>query len=383
MKRGETRVLITGANGFIGKNLIVRLKELEKVKVEVFVRGDDPAKLRDLVSCVDTIIHLAGENRPISDVEFAKVNTELTFTLCDAIRQEFVAKRRRVPLLFASSIQAELDNPYGRSKLAAEKALEELANTTNNPCLVYRLPGVFGKWCKPRYNSVVATFCYNVSRGLPLEISDPSYLLRLVYIDDVVSTLIQKALNVIDDKFLSFSMESVLPEYNISLGDLAEQIKKFELCRTSSLQTERVGTGLIRALYSTYVSYLPTERFQYDLVKHEDKRGVFVEMLKTPDCGQFSYFSAYPGVTRGGHYHHSKTEKFLVLRGKALFRFRHLLSNELVELYTSGDEPTVVDTIPGWSHDITNVGDEEMVVMLWANENFDRNLPDTIAKEIL
>lgn len=382
MKREEIRVLITGANGFIGKNLTVRLKELEKVKVEAFVRGDDPAKLIDLVSRADTIIHLAGENRPIAELEFTKVNTELTLTLCDAIRQELVDKRRRVPLLFASSIQAELDNPYGRSKLAAEKALKELANTTSNPCLVFRLPGVFGKWCKPKYNSVVATFCYNVSRGIPLQISDPSHLLRLVYIDDVVNTLIQKALNAIKDEFRTFSMESVLPQYDISLGELAEQIKKFELCSTSSLQIERVGTGLIRALYSTYVSYLPTERFQYELVKHEDLRGVFVEMLKTPDCGQFSYFSAHPGVTRGGHYHHSKTEKFLVLKGKALFRFRHLLSNELVELHASGDKPTIVDTIPGWSHDITNVGDEEMLVMLWANENFDRNLPDTIAKEI-
>lgn len=371
------RVLVTGANGFIGRNLAVRIGELSGYSLSTFVRGDDAAQLSSLVAQADAVIHLAGENRPADESAFAAVNTGLTVALCDAIRDEVAKTGRKVPLVLASSTQAERDNPYGRSKLAAEQAARELATTTCNPVVMFRLPGVFGKWCKPNYNSVVATFCHNIARGLPIQVNDPSVSLRLAYVDDVVSALIA----AIDEPVDGWSWGSIEPEYDVTLGDLAAQIEAFNDCRTS-LMTERVGTGFVRALYATYVSYLPNDRFAYEVAQYSDPRGVFVEMLKTADSGQFSYFTAHPGVTRGGHYHHTKTEKFLVIKGEAIFRFRHLLTNETVELRTSGEKPQVVDTIPGWTHDITNVGTDEMVVMLWANENFDRQRPDTVTCKV-
>lgn len=377
MSQPDRNVLVTGANGFIGKNLRVRLGELPGFQVLVFVRGDDVGQLPGLLAQADAVIHLAGENRPQDESAFALVNTGLTVALCDAIAAQVSKHGRTVPLLLASSTQAERDNPYGRSKLAAEQAVQALAQATGNPVTVFRLPGVFGKWCKPSYNSVVATFCHNLARGLPIQINDPSASLKLVYVDDVVSALVA----ALESPTMGWSRAVVQPEYAVSLGELAAQIRAFDNCRTT-LQTDRVGTGLVRALYATYVSYLPIERFAYEVPQYADPRGVFVEMLKTPDCGQFSYFTAHPGVTRGGHYHHTKTEKFLVIKGEALFRFRHLLSHELVELRTSGTKPQVVDTIPGWAHDITNVGTDEMVVMLWANENFDRQRPDTVPSKV-
>ncbi|MDR2220644.1 MAG: NAD-dependent epimerase/dehydratase family protein [Methylobacillus sp.] len=376
MAKTTCRVLVTGANGFVGKNLLLRLSEFPDFSVIAFVRGDDVATLPKLVADADAVIHLAGENRPKEESAFAEVNAGLTLALCDAVRLEIEKTGRKIPLLLTSSTQAERDNPYGRSKLAAEQAAQALAEATHNPVVIFRLPGVFGKWCKPNYNSVVATFCHNIARGLPIQVNDPSAILRLVYIDDVISTLIE-ALSA----SAGLSNGVVAPEYSITLGELARQIEAFRNCRTSLL-SERVGTGLTRALYTTYVSYLTVEQFSYEVPQHADLRGVFVEMLKTPDSGQFSYFTAHPGVTRGEHYHHTKTEKFLVIKGQALFRFRHMLTNELVELRASGDKPQIVDTIPGWTHDITNVGDDEMIVMLWANENFDRQKPDTIASKV-
>ena len=378
MRQIVTRVLITGANGFIGKNLLVRLSELPGMAVGTFVRSDDAAKLPALVAQADAVVHLAGENRPADEAAFAQVNGGLTQELCDALRTELAETGRKLPLLLASSTQAERDNPYGRSKLAAEQAVQALAQEVGNPVAVFRLAGVFGKWCKPNYNSVVATFCHNLARGLPIQINDPAANVQLLYVDDVVSAFI----NALQAPQSGFGFAQVQPQYVISLGELAEQIKAFDACRGAGLHTERVGTGFVRALYATYMSYLPNERFSYEVPQYGDARGVFVEMLKTPDCGQFSYFTAHPGITRGGHYHHTKTEKFLVMKGQALFRFRHLLTNELVELRTSGEKPQVVDTIPGWTHDITNVGEDEMVVMLWANENFDRQKPDTVTSKV-
>lgn len=371
------RVLVSGAQGFIGKNLLVRLRELPGFVVTTFVRGDGVATLPALLAEADAVVHLAGESRPQDESAFAEVNTGLTVALCDAMRNDLATTGRKVPLVLASSKQAERDNAYGRSKLAAEQAVQALAGDTGNPAVVFRLPGVFGKWCKPNYNSVVATFCHNIARGLPIQINDPAASLRLVFVDDVVTALIA----ALDSTAPGMTRGTVAPEYSTTLGELATQIEAFGACRTT-LQTERVGTGLVRALYATYVSYLPNQRFTYEVPHYADPRGVFVEMLKTPDCGQFSYFTAHPGIVRGGHYHHTKTEKFLVVKGQALFRFRHVLTNELVELRTSGNNPQVVDTIPGWSHDITNVGTEEMVVMLWANENFDRERPDTIVSKV-
>ncbi len=377
MTLSNRRILVTGAHGFVGRNLIVRLNELSSITISTFVRGDDVSRLPQLVAQADAVVHLAGENRPADEAAFSQVNVGLTSAICDVIRRECAVTRRHVPLVLASSTQAERDNAYGRSKLQAELLVHELARATGNPCVVFRLPGVFGKWCRPNYNSVVATFCHALARDLPVQINDPATPLRLVYVDDVVAAL----LAALEAPVAGCVHATVGPEYTITVGELAAQIRAFAECRTS-LMSERVGVGLVRALYATYVSNLPGEKFAYAVPQHADSRGVFVEILKTPDCGQFSYFTAHPGITRGGHYHHTKTEKFLVIKGEALFRFRHLLTDELVELRSSGTTPTVVDTIPGWTHDITNVGDDEMLVMLWANENFDRQKPDTVASKV-
>ncbi|GFE82028.1 UDP-2-acetamido-2,6-dideoxy-beta-L-talose 4-dehydrogenase [Steroidobacter agaridevorans] len=367
-------VLVTGANGFIGRNLAVRLGELPGVEVLRCTRQSSAEELTALVARADFIFHLAGVNRPRDPAEFTSGNVDLTTRLCDAVK----SCGRRVPIVYASSIQAELDNPYGRSKLQAERELRGLHAETGCPVHLLRLPGVFGKWCRPDYNSVVATFCHNIARELPIQIADPGVVLRLVYIDDVVAAM----LGLMQKPDASPDLFAPAPApYSITLGDLAAQIRAFRNCRTT-LIGERVGTGLTRALYATYVSYLPPQDFVYSLPQYGDTRGVFVEMLKTVDSGQFSYFTAHAGVTRGGHYHHTKTEKFLVVRGTALFRFRQLVTGEYHEVRTSGAQPQVVETIPGWTHDITNVGDEEMVVMLWANEIFDRQRPDTIAKPL-
>lgn len=325
------------------------------------------------LALADAVIHLAGENRPESADAFDQVNARLTRKICDGLR----TLGKSIPLLLASSAQAELDNPYGRSKLAAEQAVEQLANDNGNPVASYRLPGVFGKWCKPNYNSVVATFCHNEAHDLPVQINDANARIRLVYVDDVLNAF----LSLLASPWTGMIRPVVQPEYSITLGELSAQIDAFKNCR-STLLSERVGTGLTRALYATYVSYLPKDKFAYEVPAYGDARGVFVEMLKTPDTGQFSFFTAHPGITRGGHYHHTKTEKFLVIKGKARFGFRHMLTNEVYHLDTEGSKPQVVETVPGWTHDITNVGDEEMVVMLWANEIFDRANPDTITSKV-
>ena len=367
------KVLVTGANGFIGKNLILRLCEQADIEVLTYVRGQDAATLIDLLARVDVVVHLAGENRPEAVQAFADVNIGLT----DMISQSLCAIGRTIPFILASSTQAELDNPYGRSKLAAEQAVAALSANQGNPVAIYRLPGVFGKWCKPNYNSVVATFCHYKARDLPVQINDANVRLRLVYVDDVVNSILDRLTNV----WAGVQRPMVAPEYSVTLGELSEQIDAFKNCRTS-LVSERVGKGFVRALYATYVSYLPVTKFAYDVQVHGDARGVFVEMLKTPDAGQFSFFTAHPGITRGGHYHHTKTEKFLVIKGYARFGFRHMITNEVLHLETRGERPQIVETVPGWTHDITNIGNDEMVVMLWANEIFDRANPDTIASKV-
>lgn len=364
------KVLITGANGFVGKNLIVHLRERADVEVLTFGRSDDLEALAARVAQADFIFHLAGVNRPQDPAEFGQGNTELTIELCKAI----VASGRQIPVVYTSSSQAALDNPYGASKRGAEEALQALSREHGNPVHVLRLPNVFGKWAKPNYNSAVATFCHNIARDLPIQINDPAAIVTLVYIDDVIAHFL--ALLAGDEAGVE-----VQPQYRVSVGEIAERLQGFKESR-STLITDRVGEGFVRALYSTYLSYLPPERFTYEVSKYGDPRGVFVEMLKTPDCGQFSFFTAHPGITRGGHYHHTKTEKFLVIKGRARFGFRHMTSGEVYEVVTEGDKPQIVETVPGWTHDITNIGDEEMIVMLWANEIFDRAHPDTYACQV-
>ena len=365
------RVLVTGANGFIGKNLMLHFQERGGIDVVPFTREHEVDDLPALLNGVDWVFHLAGINRPQNPEEFVTGNTSLTEKLCAAIK----AKGRQVPVVFTSSIQAERDNDYGSSKRAAEDALLALQQETGNPVLIYRLPNVFGKWALPNYNSAVATFCHNVARDLPIQINDPSAIIRLVYVDDVVDSFMALLTGV---DLTSPRYVEVRPEYRISVGELADQLNRFKATR-DNLVTEPVGIGLVRALYSTYVSYLPPERFTYKVQQHGDARGVFVEMLKTPDAGQFSFFTVHPGITRGGHYHHSKTEKFLVITGNACFRFRHMLTSEYYELHTSGEQSEIVETVPGWTHDVTNVGDDVLICMLWANEIFDRDKPDTVA----
>jgi UDP-2-acetamido-2,6-beta-L-arabino-hexul-4-ose reductase len=367
------RILVTGSRGFIGKNLAFRLAEIPGFELSRFERGDSLESLFELVGETDAVIHLAGENRPKDASAFARVNAELTKTLCSVVR----ASGRNIPFVLASSMRAGDTSPYGTSKHEAEQAVEGLASDGGNPCIIYRLPNVFGKWCKPNYNSVVATFCHNIARDMPIHVESAATRLRLVYVDDVVSEFI-RALHA---KAAGARRAEIAPEYSITLGELAAQIEAFKNCR-STLLSERVGCGLVRALYATYVSYLPPDKFSYGLRPHSDQRGAFVEMLKTPDCGQFSFFTARPGVTRGGHYHHSKSEKFLVTKGVARFGFRNVLTNETHEIITSGDAPAVVETVPGWTHDITNIGDGDMIVMLWANEIYDPTQPDTIACKV-
>ena len=369
------KVLITGAGGFVGKNLQLHLAERKDVEVVCFTREHSVAQLLGLLQGVDFVFHLAGVNRPQDPQEFVTGNVDLTQVLCKAVGALAVASGKKVPVVYTSSTQADRDNPYGLSKRGAESALFELRSEHGVPVHVFRLPNVFGKWCKPNYNSAVATFCHNVTRGLPIQVNDPATPVTLVYVDDVIERFMQ-LMDGADDCRVAAGFDAVTPQYRTTVGDLARLIQSFKDSR-QTLMTERVGTGLVRALYATYVSYLPSERFAYTVPQYGDPRGVFAEMLKTPDCGQFSYFTAQPGVTRGGHYHHSKTEKFLVIRGQARFKFRHMQTGETHELLTNGDKAEVVETAPGWTHDITNIGSDEMIVMLWANEVFNRFNTDT------
>jgi UDP-2-acetamido-2,6-beta-L-arabino-hexul-4-ose reductase len=374
------RVLVTGADGFVGKNLRLHLAERKDVEVVCFTRRNEIAELHAAMHAVDFVFHLAGVNRPQDPREFAEGNTDLTRGVADAVASIAQRSGKKIPVVYASSTQAVKDNAYGQSKLRAEEALRGALGVQGVPCHIFRLPNVFGKWARPNYNSAVATFCHNIARGLPIQINDPAAPVNLVYVDDVVARFVDlmdgaDACQDVD------GFERVDPQYTTTVGALAAQLQAFKESR-ATLVLDRVGTGLTRALYATYVSYLPPDDFAYAVPQHGDARGVFVEMLKTPDCGQFSFFTAHPGITRGGHYHHSKTEKFLVIKGQARFKFRHMQTGERHELLTEGGKPEVVETVPGWTHDITNIGQDELVVMLWANEIFDRARPDTFAAAV-
>lgn len=366
------KVLVTGSDGFVGKNLLVKLAE-NSIDFVCFSRRHAVDDLVSLLTDIDFVFHLAGVNRPQDPDDFDKQNRELTARLCEAIQKT----GRAIPVAFTSSIQAAYDNAYGISKKFAEEALIQLNKAIQSPIYLYRLPNVFGKWAKPNYNSVVATFCHNIAQDLPIRIDDPSKVVPLIYIDD----LLESFMSMLSNLQYGVSRPVVKPEYSISVGMLASQIKAFHDSR-SALMTEEVGIGLTRALYATYLSSLRPEQFAYVVPAYEDSRGRFVEMLKTKDSGQFSFFTANPGITRGGHYHHTKSEKFLVLQGLARFGFRNILTNETFELSVDGLSPKIVETIPGWTHDITNIGENELIVMLWASEAFDRARPDTITNKV-
>lgn len=367
------RIVVTGADGFVGKNLIVRLSERGRDEVRAITRATTAVDRRDALLHADVLVHLAGVNRPKDEHEYEAGNADLTERLCAEIR----ALDRALPVVFSSSAQAVRDNPYGRSKRAAEQALERYAEETGAPVAVARLWNVFGKWSRPNYNSVVATFCHNIARGLPISIVDPATPLNLMYIDDVVDGMLALVDSLVDHR----GFVELAPVHATTVGAVAATIDGFaEGRRTRDIAD--VGEGLTRALYATYVSFLPPQSFAYALTRHEDARGVFAEIIRTRTSGQFSMFTAHPGVTRGGHYHHTKTEKFLVVRGRARFGFRHVLTGERVDLDVTAEESRVVETVPGWIHDITNTGTEEMIVLLWANEAFDPERPDTIAATV-
>ena len=365
------KIIVTGSQGFIGKNLCVYLKEKQHEVLEIH-RETPQGDIVSLLSLADFVFHLAGINRPLDPNEFKLGNVDLTRFIVDTLSD----LNRDIPLVFTSSTQAEFDNDYGLSKLAAEKLIQSYSDITGAASYIYRLPNVFGKWCNPNYNSFVSTFCYNVLNNINIKINEPSKLVRLVYIDDVCSSF----LKLLDGRAKT-GFHKITPEFNTTVGEVADIILSFKSSQTS-LVTERVGTNLKRALYSTYLSYKNPDQFNYSIPSYADERGVFCEMLKTKDSGQFSFFTAHPGVTRGGHYHHTKNEKFLVIKGEAIFKFENIITGKKHRLKVDCSNLEIIDTVPGWTHDITNIGNEDLIVMLWANEIFDRDMPDTITRKL-
>jgi UDP-2-acetamido-2,6-beta-L-arabino-hexul-4-ose reductase len=362
------RVAVTGAAGFIGRNLVLRLGELGHAP-SALTRETPFAEAAAALAAADVVIHLAGAVRPPDPLEFINTQAYAAWTA------EILAEAGRRPLVIcASSVRADEDTDYGRSKLGVEDAFQHLAAAGQATAAIYRLPNVFGKWARPNYNSAVATFCHNLARGLPIRIDDASAPLSLLYVDDLVDQWV--ALMAAPPR--TGGLREAEGVYQTTVGAVAGMIQGFADGRSLG-QVGGVGVGLERALYATFVSALPEAAFSYPLTAHTDPRGNLTEMLKTPASGQVSFFTAHPGVTRGGHYHHSKVEKFLIVHGEALFRFRHVLSGETHEVRASAERPTVVETVPGWTHDVTNVGSGLMVSVIWANEVFDRARPDTVA----
>lgn len=367
------KVLVTGASGFIGKNLIEGLSRVENLEVIKFDRENSLKEIEDQLNEVDFIYNLAGINRPTDPQEFYSGNKGFIEELVELIER----KNLNIPILITSSIQAERDNDYGKSKLGGENILKEYRKRTNADIFIYRLPNVFGKWCRPNYNSVVATWCHNVANGLPITISDRTISLNFVYIDDIVKEFI-KCLKVKENSEIYYSVPI---SYEKTLGEISDLLEEFKENR-NNLIIPQVGKGFERALYATYLSYLPKEKFSYELLQHSDERGSFVEILKTVGSGQFSISTSKPGVTRGNHYHNTKNEKFLVIKGEALLKFRHINSDEVIEYPVSDKKLEVVDIPTGYTHSITNTGNDEMILVLWANEQFDKENPDTYYLEV-
>jgi len=363
------KILITGSEGFIAKNLISHLETYPDVEVIKYNRKNN---IEDLYSAIDSseiIFHLAGTNRSTKDSDFEEDNINLTENIVKILESSIDPKK----LIFSSSTQAEQKTIYGRSKFKAEKVLNQLGCKKNITLIMLRLTNVFGKWSKPNYNSVVATFCYNVMNDLPLEIHDPNKMLSLIFIDDLIENFLQHISLPIKDKG-----KKTIKKYNIKLGKLASLIKSF---KEEKLLND-VGKDLTRVIYSTFISFKQPKDFTSKPILHVDNRGQFSEIIKTSSSGQVSFFTTKPGVTRGGHYHHTKTEKFLVVQGEAVFKFKHIVTGEEFEISVNSGDPTLVETIPGWAHDITNTGKVENIVLLWANEIFDPLKPDTYSMEL-
>ena len=373
-------ILITGARGFIGKNLIAELSNIKEGKAKgyhlkpelILFEYDidtDPSLLEDYCKDANFVFHLAGVNRPKEQSEFMEGNFGFTSLLLDALKKH----GNNCPVMLSSSIQAELDNPYGVSKKAGEDLLLEYGRETGSDVLIYRFPNVFGKWCRPNYNSAVATFCHNLAHDLPIQVNDRSVNMTLVYIDDVVKELIA-ALEGNPNKSGEFCKVPV--EHQITLGEIVDLIYSFKESRKNLLVAD-LSDLFTKKLYSTYLSYLPEDQFSYPLKMNVDERGSFTEFLKSNDRGQVSVNISKPGITKGQHWHHTKNEKFLVVSGKGVIRFRKIDEEKVLEYFVSGEKLEVVDIPVGYTHNIENLGETDMVTVMWVNEVFDPERPDT------
>lgn len=368
------KILVTGAKGFIGKNLIAELRNRKYDNIFEYDRDTDSSLLDEYCKEADFVFHLAGVNRPKEQSEFMEGNFGFTSDLLGSLKKH----NNTCPVMISSSIQAELDNPYGESKKAGEDLLISYGEETGAKVLIYRFPNVFGKWCRPNYNSAVATFCHNVAHDLPIKVNNPSVEMNLVYIDDVVNELINTLVGK-ENKVDSFYEVPIV--HTITLGEIVDLIYSFKKSREDR-SVPNMADVFAKKLYSTYLSYLPGDQFSYDLKMNVDQRGSFTEFIKTPDRGQVSVNISKPGITKGNHWHHTKNEKFLVVSGKGVIRFRKIDSDEVLEYFVSGDKMEVVDIPTGYTHNIENLGDSDMVTIMWANESFDPEKPDTYYLEV-
>ena len=373
--RHQKTVLVTGSSGFIGKNLLSALNMLDDILVLEFNRENSEDDLRKLITQADFIFHLAGVNRPEDDGEFKTGNTDLTQRILDLLCEQ----KRSIPFLLSSSIQANLDNPYGKSKKEAEDAVLRYGKATSAPTYIFRLPNVFGKWSRPNYNSVVATFCHNIARNQAIHISNPSYEMTLAYITDVVDSFVSCMngdANPVQDGYCSITKLS-----SITLGDLASTLYEFRDSRTT-LTMPDLSSDFLKALYATYVSYIPEDSFKYSLKENTDDRGVLAEFIKSPSFGQIFVSKTKPGITRGNHWHNTKIEKFFVLCGEAEICFRTPHTNNVIRYNVTGSKLEVVDIPAGYIHNIKNTGKSELVTLFWASEALDPDKPDTYFEQV-
>lgn len=367
-------ILVTGARGFVGRNLCAALRRMESVRLQEFEVGNTADELKDALSRAKMIFHLAGVNRPQKEEEFRTGNTDFTEELCRILRH----LGRMPKIVLSSSIQADLDNPYGVSKRGAEEVLRKFADETGAECVVHRFKNLFGKWCRPNYNSVTATFCHNIAHGIPIQINDPAKKLEFTYIDDVIEAFLSE----LKPGPPGFRFALPLTGTWMTLGQLAEKIQSFRDMRTN-LKLPDFSSAFDRSLYATYLSYLKNDEFGYTLDVKSDQRGSLAEFLKSPTMGQMFISRTRPGVTRGDHYHHTKTEKFFVVQGEAVIRFRHIESDHVIEYHVRGEDYRVVDIPPGYTHSIENVGPNELVTFFWASQMFNPEHPDTCFDPVL
>lgn len=365
------KVLVTGAKGFVGKNLIANLSLDENYEIFEYDIDTDPGLLDKYTKECEFVFHLAGVNRPKDEEEFMKGNFGFTSTLLDKLKEN----GNKAPVLITSSIQAALDNPYGISKKAGEDLIFSYGKENGVEVFIYRMPNVFGKWCRPNYNSAVATFCHNIARGLPITVNDPNHQMSLVYIDDVVAE-ITRASKGRANKNKEDNLCYIEPVYSITLGKIVELLEKYK-ASSKTLDVPSNEHPIERALFATYLSYLPEEEMVYDLKMNVDQRGSFTEIIRTMNCGQFSVNVAKPGITKGNHWHNTKNEKFLVVSGEGIIRLRKIDEDKTYEFRVCGEKLQVVSMLPGYTHNIENVGTDDLVTFMWCNECFDPENPDT------